>query len=72
MFTCFLEYEGERIQIHDLIYVKEGHRWQFKKSYYYKIRLFFEWTIEALKLTGLTMDYSNEDKGMITVIAINE
>ena len=37
--TTFLEYEEEHVNVHDMIYVREGVRWVLHKSVYRKLRL---------------------------------
>ncbi|WP_043757041.1 class I SAM-dependent methyltransferase [Imhoffiella purpurea] len=69
IFTCFLEYEPETVKVHDLVYRKEGGRWNLNKSYYRKLRLSKEWVDTQLSRVGFTQIRSAIDKGVVTVIA---
>ncbi len=69
IFTCFLEYGPENVQVHDLIYTKNGDSWTFKKSSYRKLRIPLEWTLERLKEAGVFIKSDDNDKGMITIVA---
>lgn len=51
--TCFLEYEPERVVVHDLIHVREDGTWTLHKSSYRKLRLSAEWVARELQATGL-------------------
>ena len=37
--TCFLEYGDDHVDVHDLLYERQGSLWQFKVSGYRKLRL---------------------------------
>jgi SAM-dependent methyltransferase len=69
VFTCFLEYAQDYVQVHDLVYTKKHEAWEMHKSSYRKLRIPVEWTIERLKETGFTLKSCNNDKGMVTMIA---
>jgi SAM-dependent methyltransferase len=69
IFTCFLEYGSDHVQVHDLVYERKNDNWQFRKSSYRKLRISLEWTVARLKTAGLAVKSSEKDKGMITIIA---
>lgn len=69
IFTCFLEYEKETVKIHDLVYQKTGTDWQLFKSFYRKLRINAEWTLNELSRSGFKDIDSTEDNGFITIIA---
>ena len=69
IFTCFLEYEEYKIKVHDLVYIKKGGEWNFKKSFYRKLRLSKKWTEDMLINTGFNVEKSVIDKGFIVLIA---
>jgi SAM-dependent methyltransferase len=70
IFTCFLEYEKDKVKVHDLLYEKENDKWDCKKSFYKKLRVPYGWTLEKLKTIGFNIKYSNLENGLITIIAV--
>jgi hypothetical protein len=70
VFTCFLEYEPETVKVHDLIYRWNGGRWEFRKSWYRKLRLSKDWVDGKLFEAGFTNVASTVDSGMVTVMAM--
>jgi SAM-dependent methyltransferase len=59
IFTCFLEYPTpEIVQVHDLVYTREGTGWTLNKSSYPKLRLTAEVLSEQLAASGLLVDAS--------------
>jgi hypothetical protein len=69
LFTCFLEYEPEAVKVHDLLYRRAGEGWEFKKSYYRKLRLSEAWVVEALRSAGFGEVTSGRDRGLVLVQA---
>jgi SAM-dependent methyltransferase len=70
IFTCFLECAGELVKVHDLVYARNGERWELNKSWYWKLRIPAEWVVERLKEIGFAIDLSDNMNGMITIIAV--
>lgn len=69
IFTCFLEYEKETVKVHDIIYDRTEMGWNLKKSFYRKTRIPLDWTKEELEKEGFVIEFSNSEKGLITIIA---
>jgi SAM-dependent methyltransferase len=69
LFTCFLEYEPEFVKVHDLVYSKEGDRWDFKKSFYRKLRLSEQWVSGQATKAGFAEVESDNANGLITIVA---
>jgi 2-polyprenyl-3-methyl-5-hydroxy-6-metoxy-1,4-benzoquinol methylase len=69
IFTCFLEYEKNHVKVHDIVHVRTGDRWVMKNSYYRKLRISPRWVKDCLRKAGLTIESSDIDNAMITVIA---
>lgn len=69
IFTCFLEYEPETVKVHDVIYKKNGGKWNLNKSFYRKLRLSKDWVNSQLSSVGFNRVESTVDHGFITVIA---
>lgn len=69
IFTCFLEYEKETVKVHDIIYERIENEWNLKKSFYQKTRVPFDWAKEELEKEGFVIEFANNDKGLIMIIA---
>ena len=69
IFTCFLEYQAELVNVHDVIYHNNGNGWQLFKSSYPKLRLSGEWVERCLSGAGLSIMKSDNSNGLITIIA---
>lgn len=69
IFTCFLEYEPEKVKVYDLVYTREDSQWNLNKSFYRKLRLSKKWVEEHLLAAGFSSIKSRMDKGFVTVIA---
>jgi SAM-dependent methyltransferase len=70
IFTCYLEYEALHVKVHDLVYEKVNRKWIFKKSFYRKCRVPFEWVKEALQTIGFHLHLACLEKGIVTIIAM--
>lgn len=69
IFTCFLEYEKNTVKVHDLIYAKKKGQWALHKSAYRKLRISPDWTQNFLQETGFNVEYYDEKKGLIFIVA---
>ncbi len=69
IFTCFLEYQDEKVMVNDLIYEKENGKWNLKKSFYSKLRIPTSWTTKELEKTGFTIMHTSFERGLVTIIA---
>ncbi len=69
IFTCFLEYEPEKVKVHDLVYRWKNDAWQLHKSFYHKLRLSQKWVEERLQDSDFQQINSQCDRGMVTIIA---
>lgn len=69
IFTCFLDYQPETVNVHDLVYHNNGSGWQLHKSCYPKLRLSSDWLLDCLTTAGLNIVESSNNNGLITIIA---
>lgn len=69
IFTCFLEYEPDTVKVHDLVYVRNGDAWEFRRSFYRKLRIGVEWVEAELERAGLADPASTTSRGMTTTVA---
>jgi len=69
IFTCFLEYEKNHVNVHDIIYARTGNRWLMKKSWFRKLRIPPQWMRDCLQTAGFAVENSEINGGMLTLIA---
>lgn len=67
--TCFLEYDDQRVKVHDIIHEWDGAEWRQRVSAYPKLRLTPEWVIRALESEGLQVTQEQGSAGMVRLIA---
>jgi hypothetical protein len=55
--TCFLEFDRpESVTVHDLVYRRDGERWDLEKSCYRKLRLGVDWLIGEMREAGFEVE----------------
>lgn len=69
IFTCFVEHENDHVKIHDIIYERKYNRWELKKSFYKKIRIYPQWTKDILQGLGFKVETFNIHNGVVCIIA---
>jgi hypothetical protein len=67
--TCFLEYEAERVTVHDVLTQREDERWVKRESSYAKLRLAPGWVIAELQALGLQARLETAPSGMVRIVA---
>jgi SAM-dependent methyltransferase len=67
--AAFLEYEADRINVHDLVFVRDANGWTMHKSAYAKLRLGENKIHNLLEKTGYRILSSEENTGIVTVVA---
>jgi hypothetical protein len=67
--TCFLEFEPEHVKVHDLVYRRQGERWELGKSFYRKLRLSAQWVAATLRAAGFPTVEIGSDRGLVVVTA---
>lgn len=72
IFTCFLEYEKNTVQVHDIVYQKKKGQWILHTSAYRKLIISSEWTRSHLQQAGFKIDLYSESKGLISIIALKK
>ncbi len=66
--TCFLEDEGEKVRVFDLLHEKTGETWTLTKSFYRKIKLPLDQVKAALLASGFSAETGGLKNGMSAVI----
>jgi SAM-dependent methyltransferase len=69
IFTCFLEYEAQHVNVNDIVYEKIEDQWQMKKSAFRKLRIAPQWVSDILKMLGFKVPTIDIHRGMVTIIA---
>jgi len=69
IFTCFLEYFDNYVEVHDLLYTKNNSEWKLSASSYPKLRLNPGLVIDELNEVGFHSVSNEFENGMIKIIA---
>jgi len=69
IFTCFLEYHEDFVEVFDLLYRKENEQWKLDVSSYPKLRLDRNWVESQLLENGLSVIHNELANGMIKIVA---
>ena len=67
--TCFLEYEPDYVNVHDVLHERIGATWQLRVSAYRKLRLSPGWVSTALQEIGFSVRVEPGLGGMVRVVA---
>ena len=67
--ATFLEYEAERVNVHDMVFEKGADGWEMRKSAYQKLRLGAGEVLGLLGRNGFRIVEHREDKGFTTIVA---
>ncbi len=68
IFTCFLEYETDTVNVNDIVYLRDNGEWKLHKSSYKKLRLSLQWLTDMLVNTGFSVDESSEQDGFNVLV----
>ena len=69
IFTCFLEYRGDTIEVHDILHARVDGEWRLHVSQYQKLRLDYRLVIGFLQDRGMAVDSLPGKDGMIVIKA---
>lgn len=69
VFTCFLEYGNEHVDVYDLLHERQGSRWTQQISSYRKLRLPPDWVSAALRSAGFQVTAEPGPGGMVRLVA---
>ena len=69
IFTCFLEYEEDAVQVHDILQYRHDGEWTLSVSGYRKLRIGMDWVAGTLEAEGLRTAARFEDDGMLVLHA---
>lgn len=66
--TCFLEEQGDRICVHDILHEWQGDQWTMQVSHYLKLRLAPEMVRQMFADKGFIVQIEAASRGMLRVI----
>lgn len=69
IFTCFLEYGNEHVDVYDLLHERQGSQWAQRVSSYRKLRLPPDWVAATLRKAGLQVTQEAGLSGMVRLVA---
>jgi SAM-dependent methyltransferase len=69
VFTCFLEYQGGAVTVHDIVHVREGAGWRMTTSAYTKLRLARADVERWLREAGFTSVDAASNRGLVEIVA---
>jgi SAM-dependent methyltransferase len=67
--TCFLEYAGARVIVHDLLHELDDGEWKLRVSAYPKLRIAPEWVAAVLRTHGFEVETGGTASGMVQLVA---
>lgn len=67
--TCFLEYAGARVIVHDLVHELSDGEWKLRVSAYPKLRIAPDWVAAVLRTHGFEVETGLTASGMSRLIA---
>jgi len=67
--TCFLEYTGSRVAVHDILHQWDGSDWQLRVSRYNKLRIAPGWLVDTLRKHGFAATRETSRAGMVRIDA---
>lgn len=69
---CFLEDQGDRVLVHDLISRRHAGSESLEKGAYFKLKISAQWLTDRLKDTGFSIVFNDRDRGMNLVRAVKQ
>ncbi len=70
IFTCFLQYRDDTVDVHDILQIREGDDWRLEVSHYQKLRLDYRRVADFLQELGMTVDQPFDDHGMLCIRSV--
>lgn len=72
IFTCFLEYEHDKVHVYDIVHIKEEDKWNQKISSYTKIKISDDRIKNIVESAGFKITFFEEKNDIITLICTKE
>ncbi len=72
IFTCFLEYRPDFVEVNDLLHERTGGDWKLSASSYRKLRLDATRVAGLLGNAGFAIEHSTTDQGLVRIVALKQ
>ena len=72
IFTCFLDYRADHVEVNDLLYIRAGDTWKFTNSSYSKLRISAATAGQLLLAAGFTIEHSSTEQGLVRIAAAKD
>lgn len=69
IFSCFLDYQPDHVEVNDLLYERTGETWKFTASAYRKLRLNASLVGQLMTRAGLMLEHSTTEQGLVRIVA---
>ena len=70
IFTCFLDYRPDYVEVNDQLYRREGGQWRFSSSAYRKLRLSAASVGALLSDAGLKLELAVTEQGVVWIVGL--
>jgi hypothetical protein len=70
IFTCFLEYHSDHVNVNDLLHVRAEDTWKLTSSSYRKLRLNAGQVGALLTDAGFSIEHSSTEQGLVRIVAL--
>jgi SAM-dependent methyltransferase len=70
IFTCFLQYRRDTVDVCDILQTRDGDDWRLQVSQYQKLRLDYRRVVELLQELGMEVDQPFDDHGMTCIRSV--
>jgi len=68
LFTCFLDYRPDYVEVNDLLYRRENGQWHFSTSVYRKLRLTVTQVGALVTDAGLTLEHAVTEREAVQIV----
>ena len=69
LFTCFLDYHADHVEVHDLLHIRTNDQWRFTSSSYRKLRISGPQLCRYLIEAGFGLDHHTSEQGLVRIVA---
>ncbi len=70
IFTCFLDYHPDHVEVNDLLHARVDGQWKFSASSYRKLRLDATRVSTLLAAAGLSVEHASTEQGLVRIVAV--
>jgi SAM-dependent methyltransferase len=70
IFTCFLDYRPDHVEVNDLVHTRDGEQWRLATSAYRKLRLTAAQVGALITDAGLTLEHASTEQGVVRLVGV--